>query len=329
MSGYWEFYEETARAVSFDVSGRISHKFAGVKKLPLRSHERDARWIDAVEEVVWPSLYRWHYLRERRKASDRREGLTMREREDPEFVARLLDADRSAGLLDRGWRVAARGPDECLCEKGGLQLRVSAAALEAEGVHPGDETVAVRFPAGRRYSMPLYYCTAGGFAAEADLRIYFNVKPACAAWLLRVLSQDLHAAGASYQLKLLNHPRSYTRPDAAVLYVPVSAARVSRAIVDQLAGASAFRGAIPALTRGIYPGIAVADEPTPLRGGRRASFGEHRCRLLARGLARAHAEGCGSVTQAVTAISREFILANLDPSRPYASPGDRGAAAEF
>ena len=314
MSGYWEFYEETARAVSFDGPGRISHRLAGVKPLPLRGHERDERWIDAVEETLWPLLYRWHYLRER---------------EDPEFAARLSEANRSAGVLDHGWRVAARGPDECLCEKDGLQLRVSAAALEADGMKLEDETVAVRLPAERRYSMPLYYCTAGGIAAEADLRIYFNVKPACSAWLLRVLSRDLREAGASYQFKLLNHPRSYTRPDAAVLYVPISAVGMCRAIVDQLvAGTSAFRGAIPALTRGIYPGIAVADEPPPVRG-RRASFGEHRCRLLARGLARAHAEGGASVTKAVAAICREFVLWNLDPSRPYASPGDKGAAANF
>jgi hypothetical protein len=59
MSGYWQFYEEIARAVSFDGSGRISHKFAGVKPIPLSGNERDEQWIDSVEEVVWPLLYQW------------------------------------------------------------------------------------------------------------------------------------------------------------------------------------------------------------------------------------------------------------------------------
>jgi hypothetical protein len=95
-------------------------------------------------------------------------------------------------------------------KKGGPEaLQVVELPIEPPG--PGQLRVQVR--------------TAGGVAAEADLRIYFNVRPACAAWLLRVLGQDLNAAGASYQLNLLNHPRSHTRPDAAVLYVPVSAAR--------------------------------------------------------------------------------------------------------
>jgi hypothetical protein len=275
-------------------------------------------------------LYQWHYLHERRKAPDGRAGLTMREREDPEFAARLSEANRSAGVLDGGWRVVSRGPEECLCEKGGLQLRVSAAALQAEGTRPDDETVAVRFPAERRHWMPLYYCTAGGIAAEVELRIYFNIKPASAAWLLRTLSQALQEAAASYQFKLLNHPRSYTRPDAAVLYVPASAARLCRTLVDQLTaeGASAFGATIPALTRGICRGVAVADEPAPLRG-RRASFGEHRCRILARGLAHAHAEGRASVTQTVDAICREFILGNLDPAKPYSGVSDRSPAAQF
>jgi hypothetical protein len=330
MSGYWDFYEETARAVSFDATGRVTHKFAGVKPVSLPGKIRDERWIDGVEEGVWHWLYQWHYLRERRKVPDRREGLTMRELEDPEFVARLSQANRSAGVLDGGWRVVSSGPDECLCEKSGLQLRVSALSLRPDCQHRENEVVTIRFPAERRHWMPLYYCTCGGIAAEVELRVYFNVKPASAAWLLRTLSQELHESVAGYQLKLLNHPRSYTRPDAAVLYVPGSETRVCRAIVDRLmaSGTPAFRGAIPALTRGIYPGVAVADEPSALRG-RRTSFGEHRCRIVVRGLARAHAGGCGSVTEAVDAICREFELNNIDPAQPYAGAPGRSAAARF
>jgi hypothetical protein len=329
MSGYWEFYEETARAVRFDGLNRIFHKFAGRKTLPSSRQERDEQWITAVEEVVWPMLYRWHYLREQRKVADRREGLTMREREDPEFVAQLSQANRSAGVFDGGWRVVSNGSDGWLCEKSGLQLRVSA-GLQADGQHREDDGVAVRFPAERRHWMPLYYCTGGGMAIEAELRIYFNVRPASASWLLRTLSQALQDAAVSYQLKLLNHPQSYTRPDAAVLYVQGSDAGVCRAIVDRLtaSGTAAFRKAIPALTRAIYPGVAVADEPTPRRG-RRASFGEDRCRIVARGLAHAHAAGGGSVTQTIDAICREFIQGNLDPARPYADEPNRGAAIKF
>jgi hypothetical protein len=330
MNGYWQFYEETARSVSFDDAGRVSHKLGGLKTLRTRSKEPGEQWIDAAEDAVWPLLYQWHYLRERRRIPEGRDGLTMREREDPEFVARLSEANRSAGVLDGGWRVVSSGPDECLCEKGGLQLRVSAETLQADGMCPGDETAVVRFPAERRYWMPHYYCIGGGMAAEMELRVYFNVKPASAPWLLRTLSRELHESATSYQFKLLNHPASYTRPDAAVLYVPASESRAIRAIVDRLMAShpSVFRGAIPALTRAIYPGVAVADEPPALRG-RQPSFGEHRCRLLARGLARAHAGGCGSVPQTVDAICGEFSLWNIDPAQPYANGPHRVAAAAF
>ncbi len=330
MSGYWEFYEETARAISFAGSSRVSHKFTGVKQIATRDEEPNERWIESAEDAVWPLIYRWHYLRDRRNVPEQRGWFTMRQREHPEFVAQLSEANQSRGVLDAGWRVVSRGPDECLCEKGGIPLRISTASLQTEGMRPNDETVTVRFPCERRYWMPLYYCTAGGIAAEVTLRLYFNVKSACAPWLLRILSHEFQQAGASYELKLLNHPQRYTRPDSAVLYVPASSVDLSRAIIDQLIamGNSAFRGAVPALTRRIFPGIALADEPPPLRG-RRVSFGEHRCRILARGLARSHAEGGHSVTEAVETIRREFVLRDLDPAQPYMAAGGQSAVATF
>jgi len=329
MSSYQEFYEEAARAFSFDGSGKIIHRFGNIKSIPA-AKQGNEQWVNAVEEVAWPVLYRWHYLRDRRRIPDRREGLTIREREDAEFVARLSEANHSAGVLDAGWRVLARGCGECLCEKSGVRLRVSMAALQADGMRAEDEIVAVRFPGERRYWMPAYYCTAAGTACEPELRIYFNVKPESAPWLLGVLSRELQDAAASYQLKLLNHPQSYTRPDAAVLYVPSSHARLCRGLVDQLLAeeGSRLRSAIPALARRIYPGIAVADEP-PLLRGRRASFGEHRCRALARGLARAHREGTRSIGRAVDAICGELVLGNTDPACPYANLSGRSAAADF
>jgi hypothetical protein len=206
-----------------------------------------------------------------------------------------------------------------LCDKNGLTLSVPATAAQVAG-----ETISVRFPSERRYWMPGYFCTLGGRAIDPDLRIYLNVKPQSAAWLARTITEKLEHSGASYQLKLLNHPRRYTRPDAAVLYVGRDSVDEARTLVKLISVTPALRPQTPALARSIHPGIAVADEPlqTP---GRFVSFGEHRCRILARALARAHA---ACVQERVHAILREFEAEGLDPARPYAS-GSQGIAADF
>jgi hypothetical protein len=331
VNSYWSFYADAATYSSFRESKRFCHKLAGVTPIRPGEERGSDGWLRAAEEAAWPVLYRWHYLRDRRGAAEDSEALTMREREDAEFVAALSQANHSAGVIDPGWIVTGRHGEECLCEKGGVRLRVRAALLQPESGRPREkEEVAIRFPAERRHWMPLYYCTAGGASCEPQLRVYFNVKPACAAWLLRYVSEGLREAGASYQFKLLNNPRRYTRPDAAVLYVPGEALDACRAIVMRVmaSGTSAFRREAPALARPIHPGIAVADEPESARA-RRTSFGEHRCRIVARGLARAHAGGSRSTADAVEMICREFALENLDSSRPYANSGSQSVAARF
>lgn len=110
MSGYWEFYEETARAISFAGSSRVSHKFTGVKQIATRDEEPNERWIESAEDAVWPLIYRWHYLRDRRNVPEQRGWFTMRQREHPEFVAQLSEANQSRGVLDAGgvWSAVGR-----------------------------------------------------------------------------------------------------------------------------------------------------------------------------------------------------------------------------
>jgi HopA1 effector protein family len=164
-----------------------------------------------------------------------------------------------------------------------------------------------------------YYCTWGGRTAQPDFRVYFAIKAQCAAWFLQAVTEKLEERGANYQFKLLNHPRAYTRPDVAVLYMNRNGIEDCRWVLEILATVpSAFRAQTPTFARAIYRGIAVADEPPAAAGGL-VSFGEHRSRIVARGLARAHAEGGLTMEQRVQAIYREFESHGLDASRPYSA----------
>jgi hypothetical protein len=315
MNCFHQSYDEAARAFWFQGARRFSHKFAGPRRIPSSSPS-------AAENALWPIIYRWHYLRDSHAEVDPPHATTLREREDPEFVAMLSAANRSSGVWDPGWSIRGAQANESVCEKEGLVLCVPASDVR------GSETVDVRFPSERRHWMPGYYCTAGGRTAQPDFRVYLNVKPQCAAWLLQTVTSQLEERGASYQLKLLNHPRAYTRPDASVLYMSGGGIEDCRRLLETLAAApSAFRAQTPALTRTLYRGIAIADEP-PATAGRPVSFGEHRSRMVARGLARARAEGGLTVEQRLQAIYSEFESHGLDASRPY-SAASGGIAGVF
>jgi HopA1 effector protein family len=307
MSAYRTVYEEIARHALHD---RVGFREIWSKNDP--------------EEALWPLIYRRHYLRERHIAAPPASGAPMRELESPEFAAELAAANRSTGILESGWRVIGSEGGQFQCEKDGLSLCVPAALMQ-----PG-APVTIRFPAERRYWMPFFYCIGGGLSVEPSLRVYFNVKPGCAAWLLRTLSEEFEKSGAAYQFKVLNHPAHYTRPDAAVLYVGADRLDGCRAIVKHIAaaGTSAFRVSVPSLARRIHPGIAVADEP-PAIGGQRVSFGEHRCRVIAKGLALARANACVDVAQTVECIAQAFALEGLTSERPYASTGAHSLAGDF
>lgn len=316
MNCYQDFYRGIARAFRFQGNHRLEHKLAGTRQLQVADDPTDEAWISAAEESAWHIIYRWHYLRERPVAGPELRPLSMREREDPEFAARLVAADSSQGVFDQGWAVVSRDNGACTCEKDGLRLRVPAVA------EPG-ESIVVRFPAGRRHWMPDYYSTGGGISPQIALRVYFNVKPDWAPWLLRTVSGVFGHAHTGYQFKLLNHPRHYTRPDAAVLYVGSGGIDATITLLREIASSRqpAFRARVPELTLRLEPGIALADEP-PKSGRRSMSFGENRSRLLARALARAHADGSGCVE----AIQNEFALQQLDPARPYAAAGGNSLA---
>jgi hypothetical protein len=327
---YTRIYEEIAAAFRFERNGRLAHKHAGVKAPSPQVHPGSDVWRAWATNSAWPIIYRWHYLRQMRIQPAVQGFRQLSEMEDPVFAGYLSAANRSAGFTEDGWTIVGRTGGEYLCDREGIRLRVNTSSLETGDQQPElGEEVSVRFPAERRYALANYYCTGGGRAKETDFRVYFHVKPECAAWLVETLTEELARVNASYFFKILNHPGSFTRPDAAVLYMNESELDHGRAVTKTIAcrGAQAFRTQVPAFTRRLYPGVAVADEPPDL-DGHRPSFGEHRSRIIALGLTRAAAESRSHVEDIVTMMQNELRHEGIDPKRPFSS-GERSAAAQF
>ena len=145
------------------------------------------------------------------------------------------------------------------------------------------------------------------------VRCYLNVVPDAAPRVFAQVAGSLESAGVAFAAKLLDNPENFGRPDAAVVYTSrVDAAALVRCALgawdDQ-----AFGVDVPAFTREVAPGIAVADDP-----GEGMSFGYNRCSIIARGLI---ASGSTDPYARLGAIIDAFLRAGIDPARPHLGPG--------
>jgi hypothetical protein len=170
----------------------------------------------------------------------------------------------------------------------------------------------------RLRSRLLGYLTVHGSSKVGDpvpptVRCYLNVVPEAAPRVFARLAAGVESAGVAFAAKLLDNPENFGRPDAAVFYTTrADAATLVRCALD-VWNEGAFGADVPAFTREVAPGIAVADDP-----GDGVSFGYHRCSLIARGLATAATTDpyarLGSIIDA-------FMRAGIDPARPHLAPG--------
>lgn len=153
---------------------------------------------------------------------------------------------------------------------------------------------------------------AGG-PVQPTLRCYLNLIPDAAPAVFADVVRHLEAERIPYAGKLLDNPANFGRPDAAVFYTT----RVdASALVSSVRGAydaAAFGASVPAFTRQVAPGVAVADDP-----GEGLSFGYHRCALIARGIA---AAGISEPHARLGSIIDAFLRADIDPARPHLGPG--------
>jgi len=170
----------------------------------------------------------------------------------------------------------------------------------------------------RLRSRLLGYLTVHGSHHVGDpvpptVRCYLNVIPDAAPRVFADLAAGLESAGVAFAAKLLDNPANFGRPDAAVFYTSrPDAAALVRCAVDAW-DEGAFGDDVPAFTREVAPGIAIADDP-----GDGVSFGYHRCGLIARGLATA---ATADPYARLGSIIDEFLRAGIDPARPHLAPG--------
>lgn len=241
-------------------------------------------------------------------------------RPDRDFAAALSAANAGAGGWQSGWCVQTWEAETAVVALDGLAVRARGADCRTDGRAPAPgEPVSVRRPKELGAASPGFYIALGDRRPVAgdEVRVYFHVTAAGAAPLVAACTSVLNAAAVPFVLKVVDRPGGFTRCDAAVLYLHGGGFECARPSLASVAAACAphLRPGVPAFTKALAPGIAVAEHRPELG----ASFGTGRCGLVAEAVVQAHELGAVGLDERLETVARRFADHGLDIDRPYLS----------
>ncbi|HEY0510855.1 MAG TPA: T3SS effector HopA1 family protein [Thermoanaerobaculia bacterium] len=244
---------------------------------------------------------------------------------DPGFPLRLSAANQGRDRWDAGWRIYQLQPDGQIAVQKGERCRTALAGEYATHAGPGvpprvGSPASLLAPRESHQLQPGFYFAFGETLGDhfddfQMVRFYFHTSADGAVELVRHLTAWLNRHEVPYRMKCLSDPAFYDRTDSAVLYVARRWFQIAAAAVADLPAAVAdrLRPVAPLFSRPLRPGVGLAEDP-----GNGESFGMHRCRLLAEGLAEAWRRGGPGPLEAVRA---RFARAGLSLAALHLNPG--------
>ena len=221
----------------------------------------------------------------------------------------LANPDRER--WDSGWTYVGKSGDAYLVHRKGLDFSVSEGNVRTppgEALRAGSE-VQVLVPADRWSLSPGYVLIYGERLLRPRsvgirrTRLYLNLDVPDARRVIG-MCRCFNEAELPFTLKVAGHPAAYDRCDTVILFVERDEYRRASELLVGEATRSALtpRLPVPAFTRRLAPGVAVADDPHAPE-----SFGESRCRLLAEGILRAHEAGDTSFEAQLREVEKAFL----------------------
>jgi hypothetical protein len=132
------------------------------------------------------------------------------------------------------------------------------------------------------------------------------------------LCRRFNEAGLPFTLKVAGLPEAYDRSDTVILFIGRDDyRRASELLTEEVRRFGLTpRPPVPAFTRRLAPGVAVADDPHVTE-----SFGESRCRLLAIGILRAHETGQSAIESRLWEIEKAFLAEGVALDCPHLEAG--------
>lgn len=239
------------------------------------------------------------------------------------FAQALSRANAGTACQEDGWILVQVKADKAVVRKGGLQLYVQTSECTAR-----DASLQVGSPVSLHLSKELFSASPGYYmalgnrgdiAAETSpiVRLYWNLRADGALAFVGSFTRLLNESDIYFRLKVLNDPAAYSRCDAGVLYFhKANHRRVAEAVSALYGSIGRFLNAdVPMFTRRIAPGLGLAEDP-----GTHESFGQHRCRILAEGIIRAHEEKAKSHNDRLKIVESQFASEGIRLNEPHLNP---------
>ncbi len=240
------------------------------------------------------------------------------------FVSELMLANSGGGYLEQDWEVTGQEGTHLLIRRNGLTLKIAKGEFVspvASPITPGTN-VARRMPKELLFVSPSFFTAMGDEVLSGEsgalIRCYWNLKPEGAARLVEAVATRFNRARLPFRLKVLDDPARFTRCDAGVLY---AARRDYPGIAKLLAATHAglepyLKSETPALTKPFAAGLGLAEDPA-----HGASFGDHRCRVLAEGLVRAFELPRTTAAKRSRVVQECFAEQGISLETPFLNPG--------
>lgn len=241
---------------------------------------------------------------------------------DASFVAGVV-AQASLRPKTSEWRVLGVSARELVLEGSGIRASWSQHPPDSVTVAVGS-MVAVPLPSIVAGASPGFLWTCGNSRPSlAELsRLYLNITPRHAAWVLGELAKRLDEAGIPFDAKVLAHPQGYRRRDACVIYVPSSRIEATLDVIARelcRAGRS-LRAPIPLFTKRLMDGVGFADEPSDI-SPTGMSHGLWVSGLYLEATTKVEAMKTRLTAATVASRVRELVEATgRDPDHPYLRP---------
>ena len=243
----------------------------------------------------------------------------------PALIDALSRANAGTGCWTSSWIVRAVEGTAVVGEKDGLRLRAREGSwryLNGAEVHVGASVDFLETSEQLGIS-PGFYLAQGNLALDSTrgadiLRVYWNATANGAVLLMAALTRELNDLGLPFRFKVVSHLDCYARCDSAVLYLRQADFAKATPVLERawLAAAHELEHAVPALTKQLGPGVAVAENP-----GEGMSFGWQRCELIADALIDAYEHGVSDLERRVDSVAQRFARNGLCVDAPYLNAG--------
>jgi hypothetical protein len=244
-----------------------------------------------------------------------------------DFLNQLSAANAGTGGWDPGWKVVSFESDGSVAvAKNNVTFWAQRREIRiATHQQAANNTCDIWVGKEFRNFFPGYYVangTANTPHLEAErsckVRLYWNLSSAAAGPYIQHITRALDSARVPFRTKVVSSPEGYVNADAGVLYIERNDYARAR---DQILRVyeeirNILNPEVPMFTKRLGDGLGIAEDP-----GSELSFGQARCRTIAKGLWAAFQEGIRGRDAQLKRLVASFREEGLDAAAPFLEAG--------